>query len=165
MGKIRWPQPIRARRRTDLSLDEKVYLLYTQARYEEVVANPSHYYMMDESGNNRKIVPLEPDAFISPYRAYLPIPKSSKLSSAESPSMRTPSRNDGSVSKASFPLNRSPVPGIPPSMGRLMIQIPQKMNSAEDDRVRDEIMTPSPLKDSLLKSDIFQRSVDGNINM
>ena len=111
------------------------------------------------------MIPLKPDAFISPYRAYLSIPTSSKLSSVESTSLKTPSRNDGPGSKASFPLNKSPVPGIPPSMGRLLIQIPQKMNIAEDDRVRDEIMTPSPRKDRLSKSDTYQHSVDGNIKI
>ena len=75
--KIRYPMRIseRIKNKNDVMMKgEELFLHHTLASFEEVKANPTHYYMMDPSGNSSIITPLEPNAFISPHRAYVKLP-------------------------------------------------------------------------------------------
>lgn len=77
LRQFRFPTKIydRVKNKSELPEGEQVYLLYTQADIEDVRSNPTHYYMLDESGNSSIRTPLKPDAFISPYRTYLKLPR------------------------------------------------------------------------------------------
>ena len=75
--RIRYPKRMsdRIKNKNDIRLEGgELYLHHTLATYEEVKQNPTHYYMMDPSGNTSIMTPLDPNAYISPYRAYIRLP-------------------------------------------------------------------------------------------
>ena len=77
LKRVRYPSKVsaRVRRKDDVQLEgRELHLHHTLASYEEVKANPTHYYMMDLSGKTSIMTPLESNAYVSPYRAYVKIP-------------------------------------------------------------------------------------------
>ena len=75
--RIRYPTKLyeRIKNKNELPDGEEVFLHHSLASYEEVKENPIDYYVLDPSGDSSIMVPLKPDAYVSPYRAYVKLPQ------------------------------------------------------------------------------------------